>query len=455
TQEVHAMTPHFDCIAIAAGSGALAAARRAARHGASAAVVESGPLGGTCVNVGCVPKKVMWNAAHAREAVQRAPDYGLDVSERGVDWGRLVERRAAYIERLNGIYARNLDKDGVTHIQGHARFLDAGTIRVGDTDYTADQFVIATGGRPSVPPVPGAELGIDSDGFFELQDQPRRAAVVGAGYIAVELAGVLAGLGTETHLTVRRHAPLREFDPIIQEGLQEALPDHGVDLVTEFTPAGIERAGDGTLTLTAEDGRTLTGLDTVVWAAGRRANTEHLSLEAAGVATDDAGQIPVDAWQRTNVPGICALGDVTGRIPLTPVAIATGRRLGDRLFGGQSERRMDFENVPTVVFSHPPIGTVGLSEPEAREAHGDAVTCYSTTFVPMDFALSEHKPRTRMKVVTVGAEQRVVGCHMMGVGVDEMLQGFAVAVKMGATKAQFDETVAIHPTSAEEMVTMT
>ena len=448
------MSTHFDCIAIGGGSGGLAAARRAASHGASAAVVEKSLLGGTCVNVGCVPKKVMWNAAHTLEAVHRAQDFGLDVAYRGLDWGALVGRRAAYIERLNGIYARNLDKDGVTHIQGHARFLDANTIEVDGERYTADHFIIATGGQPVVPDVPGAELGIDSDGFFALREQPRRAAVVGAGYIAVELAGVLAGLGTETSLLVRRHGPLRDFDEIIQEGLQEALPQHGVDLVTHCTPSRIERATDGTLTLTAEDGRIIDGLDTVIWAVGRRANIDGLGLDAAGVATDEADQVPVNEWQETNVPGIYSLGDVTGRIPLTPVAIATGRRLGDRLFGGQKDRRMDFENVPTVVFSHPPIGTVGLTEAQAREQYGDAVTCFSTTFVAMDYALSEHKPRTRMKLVTVDEEQRVVGCHILGVGADEMLQGFAVAVKMGATKRDFDETVAIHPTSAEEMVTM-
>ncbi|MFV8834352.1 glutathione-disulfide reductase [Aquisalimonas sp.] len=449
------MSTHFDCIAIGGGSGGLAAARRAASHGARAAVIESDRLGGTCVNVGCVPKKVMWNAAHTREVVERAPDFGFEVDLKGLDWETLVARRAAYIERLNGIYGRNLDKDGVTLIEGHARFVDERTVEVAGTRYTADHFIIATGGRPSWPGVPGAELGIDSDGFFELGTQPRRAAVVGAGYIAVELAGVLAGLGTETTLLVRRHAPLREFDALIQEGLQEALPQHGVNLVTEFTPAAVERRPDGTLTLTAEDGRSVDGLDTVIWAVGRHANTDDLGLDAAGVAMDDAGQIPVNEWQESNVSGIYSLGDVTGRIPLTPVAIATGRRLSDRLFGGQRDRRMDFENVPTVVFSHPPIGTVGLTEAEARKAHGDAVTCFSTTFVAMDYALSEHKPRTRMKLVTVGEEQRVVGCHVIGVGADEMLQGFAVAVRMGATKRDFDETVAIHPTSAEEMVTMT
>ncbi|SEO89498.1 glutathione-disulfide reductase [Aquisalimonas asiatica] len=449
------MSTHFDCIAIGGGSGGLAAARRAASHGARAAVIESDRLGGTCVNVGCVPKKVMWNAAHTREVVERAPDFGFDVALNGFDWDTLVARRAAYIERLNGIYGRNLDKDGVTLIEGHARFVDARTVEVNGTRYTADHFIIATGGRPSWPGVPGAELGIDSDGFFELGTQPRRAAVVGAGYIAVELAGVLAGLGTETTLLVRRHAPLRNFDELIQEGLQEALPEHGVNLVTEFTPAAVERGADGTLTLRAEDGRSVDGLDTVVWAVGRHANTDDLGLDAAGVAMDDAGQVPVNEWQESNVSGIYSLGDVTGRIPLTPVAIATGRRLADRLFGGQHDRRMDFENVPTVVFSHPPIGTVGLTEAEAQQQYGDAVTCFSTRFVAMDYALSEQKPRTRMKLVTVGEEQRVVGCHVIGVGADEMLQGFAVAVRMGATKRDFDETVAIHPTSAEEMVTMT
>ena len=447
------MSQHFDLISIGGGSGGLATARRAARHGASAAVIESARLGGTCVNVGCVPKKVMWNAAHVMDALHRAGDFGIRGVAPALDWAELKQRRDAYIERLNGIYARNLDKDGVALFEGHGRFVGPGELEVNGERVSAEHIVIATGGRPGWPAIPGAELGIDSDGFFAMAEQPRRVAVVGAGYIAVELAGVLAGLGSEVSLVVRRDAPLRGFDDVLQEGLVEALPAGGVELVNRFTPASLE-GSPGNLRLHSEDGRSLAGLDVVIWAIGRHANTEGLGLEAAGVATDSRGDVPVDAWQCTNVPGIYALGDITGRVPLTPVAIAAGRRLSDRLFGGQPDSRLDYENVPTVVFSHPPIGTVGLTEAEARERFGDAVRVYTTGFVAMDYALGEHKPRTRMKLVTVGSEERIVGLHVIGAGADEMLQGFGVAVRMGARKSDFDNTVAIHPTSAEELVTM-
>ena len=417
------------------------------------AVIEDARLGGTCVNVGCVPKKVMWNASHAMDVVQRAADFGIRAGPATLDWPTLKARRDAYIQRLNGIYAGNLEKDGVELIRGRGRLLAPGQLAVDGRRIKARHIVIATGGKPTWPEIPGATLGIDSDGFFALERQPHRVAVVGAGYIAVELAGVLAGLGSQVSLVVRRDGPLRGFDPLLREGLVEALPAGGVELVTDFTPASLE-GEPGRLALRSTTGRTLTGLDTVIWAIGRHANTEGLGLEAAGVTVDGQGNVPADEWQCTNVPGIHALGDITGRVPLTPVAIAAGRRLADRLFGGMPDSRLDYTNVPTVVFSHPPIGTVGLTETEARRLHGDAVQAHTTAFVAMDYALGEYKPRTRMKLVTLGEEQRVVGLHVIGTGSDEMLQGFAVAVRMGATKAEFDSTVAIHPTSAEELVTM-
>ncbi|MEX0732083.1 MAG: glutathione-disulfide reductase [Aquisalimonadaceae bacterium] len=448
------MTEHYELISIGGGSGGMATARRAARHGARAAVVEVARLGGTCVNVGCVPKKVMWNASHTMDALHRAGGYGIKHGEISLDWPELKARRDAYIARLNGIYARNLERDEVALYEGHARFVDAHTLDVDGVRISADHIVIATGGRPTLPDIPGAALGIDSDGFFALEEQPRNAVVVGAGYIAVELAGVLAGLGTRTRLAVRRHVPLRGFDSMIQEGLLEVLPQEGVDLQTDFTALALHRAEDGTLRLEGADGRVLEGMDTVIWAIGRHANTRDLNLQAAGVKALIHGEIPVDERQNTNVPGIYALGDITGRVPLTPVAIAAGRRLADRLFGGKPDSFLDYSNVPTVVFSHPPIGTVGLTEEEARAAHGNAVRAFTSTFVAMDYALSDDKRRSRMKLVTVGEEQRIVGIHLMGSGADEMLQGFAVALRMGATKADFDDTVAIHPTSAEEVVTM-
>lgn len=450
------MANDFDLICIGGGSGGIATARRAAAHGARVAVVEAERLGGTCVNVGCVPKKVMWNAAHHGAALEHARAFGFDVDVRGLDWGTLVERREAYIERLNGIYQSNLDKAGVTAITGHARFLDPHTIEVGGQQYSADRFVIAVGGRPAWPNLPGADLGIDSNGFFALRDRPEHVAVIGAGYIAVELAGMLRHLGSRVKLVIRRDEPLRAFDPILREGFMEAAQADGIEIVTGFQPVGVE-AGEK-LTLYGEDGRELEGLDKLIWAIGREPNTGDLGLANAGVEMTEKGTIPVDAYQVTNQPHIFALGDVTGAVELTPVAIAAGRRLADRVYGGATGRYLDYENIPTVVFTHPPMGTVGLTEPQAREQYGDeAVTCYETRFTPMDFALEapENKRRSFMKLVCVGTDERVVGVHLFGIGSDEMLQGFAVAVRMGARKADLDNTVAIHPTAAEEVVTMT
>ena len=448
------MAEHFDLLVIGGGSGGLATARRAARHGARVAVVEFDRFGGTCVNRGCVPKKVMWYAASLAHGLEDAADYGFDLQVSGHDWGRLVAARERYIERLNGIYAKNLDKDGVITIAGRARFVDAHTIAVGADHYTADRFVIAVGGQPVIPELPGAELGITSDGFFELTERPRRVAVVGAGYIAVELAGMLRGLGSEVTLTVRREAALRDFDDDLQTALMETLQADGVDVATGFTPARLE-GEPGSLTLTPEGGAAIRGLDCVIWAIGRRPLTAELGLEAAGVATDRGGYIPVDPWQNTNVEHVHALGDVCGRAELTPVAIAAGRKLADRLYAGQEDARLEYENIPTVVFSHPPIGTVGLSEKEARSQYGEgAIRVYRARFTPMYHALTEHKTPAVMKLVCAGEEERVVGCHIFGHGADEMLQGFAVAVRMGARKADFDATVAIHPTSAEELVTL-
>ena len=447
----------YDLICIGGGSGGIATARRAAAHGARCAVIESDRLGGTCVNVGCVPKKVMWQAAHAAEVMQRASDYGFSGVSPRLDWSALVSARDAYIERLNGIYERNLDNSGVDCIRGQARFVDPHTVEVAGERFQAERFVIATGGVPGRPAIPGGDLGIDSDGFFALPDRPQKVAVVGAGYIAVELAGVLHQLGSEVHLVVRRERPLREFDESIQQAYLDSINLHGPTLVNHFIPNGLEAAWGG-YTLHAEDGRSLDGLDQVIWAVGRVPNTDALDLEAAGVIVSDRGTVPVDEWQATNQPHIFALGDVTDNpYPLTPVAIAAGRRLADRLWGGQPDRRLAYRDVPTVVFTHPPIGTVGLTEAEARAEFGDAVRIYQTGFVPMDFALApaEAKQRSHMKLICVGAEERVVGIHLFGVGSDEMLQGFAVALRMGATKRDLDDTVAIHPTSAEEVVTMT
>jgi glutathione reductase (NADPH) len=443
----------YDLLVIGGGSGGLAHAQRAAEYGANAAVIEYGPLGGTCVNVGCVPKKVMWYAAQHAHGFHHAANYGFDVDVKSHDWAGLKERRDAYIERLNGIYENNLDKRGVTCIKGRARFVDATTVDVEGRTIEAERIVIATGGRPSVPDIPGAELGITSDDFFQLQERPRRVLISGSGYIAVELAGVFSALGSEVQLVVRKDSVLREFDSMLATRLMDCMDRDEIDLVTRVVPKSVEKTDDG-LVLHAEDGRTFGPADCLVWAIGRSPNTQSLEAEKAGVEQDRYGFIPTDKFQRTNVENIFALGDVTGRAALTPVAIAAGRRLADRLYGGMEGRHLEYELIPTVIFSHPTIGTVGLTEEQAREQYGDDVKVYKSSFVGMYYALGTNKRRSEMKLITVGEDERVVGCHVIGEGADEMMQGFAVAIRMGATKKDFDDTVAIHPTSSEELVTM-
>lgn len=448
------MTQHFDYIAIGGGSGGIASANRAASYGKKCAIVEAKALGGTCVNVGCVPKKAMWFAGQVADALKLAPDYGFDVTPPPLDWSRLVQSRQAYIGRIHASYERVLGKNQVTVIQGFARFVDAHTIEVDGVRYTADHISIATGGVPTWPDIPGAELGIDSDGFFALDHCPKRVAVVGAGYIAVEIAGVLQALGSETHLLVRHDKALRQFDAMLSDTLHQLMQQNGIAVHSHSQVSAVARLPDNSLQLTLQNGQTLQ-VDCLIWAIGRTPNTAGLQLDAAGVLTDAAGFIPTDAYQNTNVPGVYALGDNTGRLALTPVAVAAGRRLAERLFNNKPDEHLNYELVPTVIFSHPPIGTVGLSEADARAQYGDAaIKIYQSEFTAMYRALTSHREPTRMKLVCAGAEQKIVGLHIIGYGADEMLQGFAVAIKMGATKADFDNCVAIHPTSAEELVTM-
>lgn len=447
------MTKHYDLLAIGGGSGGIATANRAARYGAKCAVVEGGKLGGTCVNVGCVPKKIMWNAATVQHALESAPEYGFSVDKHAFQWAELKKSRDAYIQRLNKNYGTGLADNNVDHIQGYARFIDAHTVEVNGEQFSADHIVVATGGRPVVPQIPGADLGITSDGFFELDTQPRRVAIVGAGYIAVELAGVLNMLGSEVSLLLRRGHFLDSFDAMLRETLMEHMIQAGINILTHRNVAAVRREGN-TLTLVFQNGETLQHLDSVIWAIGREPNLQTLELAAAGLAVDARGFIPVDAYQNTCVPHIYAVGDITPGPALTPVAIAAGRRLADRIFGGMADRHLDYSNIATVVFSHPPIGTVGLTEAQAREIHGDSVKIYQTRFTPMVQAFSSEPVKTAMKLITVGEHEKIAGLHVIGEGADEMLQGFAVAIKMGATKQDFDDTVAIHPTSAEELVTL-
>ncbi|KID06577.2 glutathione-disulfide reductase [Hafnia alvei] len=449
------MTKHYDYLAIGGGSGGIASINRAAMYGQKCALVEAKYLGGTCVNVGCVPKKVMWHAAQIAEAIHLyGPDYGFDTTVNKFDWGKLIESRTAYIDRIHQSYERGLGNNKVDVIHGFAKFIDAHTVEVNGEIISADHILIATGGRPSRPNIPGAEYGINSDGFFELDALPKRVAVVGAGYIAVEIAGVLNGLGSETHLFVRKHAPLRTFDPMIVEALVEVMNAEGPQLHTQSVPKSVVKNSDGSLTLTLENGKTFE-VDCLIWAIGREPANDNINLSAAGVKTNDKGYITVDKYQNTNVKGIYAVGDNTGAVELTPVAVAAGRRLSERLFNNKPDEHLDYSNIPTVVFSHPPIGTVGLTEDQAKEQHGeDNVKVYKSSFTAMYTAVTQHRQPCRMKLVCAGKDEKIVGIHGIGYGMDEMLQGFAVALKMGATKKDFDNTVAIHPTGSEEFVTM-
>jgi len=446
-------TSAFDLISIGGGSGGLACAQRAAEFGAKTAVIEPHRLGGTCVNVGCVPKKIMWNASAVALSLQDAGDYGFDVKVGMSDWAELKRKRDAYVLRLNGIYERNLGAKGVAYVRGAARFVDAHTVEVNGQRLSARHIVIATGGKPVLPKIPGVEFGISSDGFFDLETRPHRVAVVGSGYIACELAASFHELGSQVEQFIRKERLLTNFDVMLGKSLMREVRALGMVVQENVVPAAV-RDVSGKKTLVAQDGREFAGFDCVLWAIGRDANVAGLDLQKAGVALDDSSYVITDGFQNTNVAGVYAIGDVTGRAALTPVAIAAGRRLSDRLFGGKPERHLDYNMIPTVIFTHPPIGTVGATEAEARAQYGDTVKVYVADFTPMYHAMTTRKTHTDMKLVCVGPEQRIVGCHILGAGADEMLQGFAVAIRMGATKADFDDTVAIHPTSAEELVTM-
>lgn len=469
-QVAMAATEHFDYLVIGAGSGGMASARRAAQWGAKVAVVERGPLGGTCVNVGCVPKKVMFNAALVNEMMHAAKHYGFTGALEGTkfDWKTIKEARDKYILRLNGIYKNNLGNSAVEVLYGLASFTGEGKneVAVGDKTYTADHVMIAVGGRPAMPDIPGAEHCIDSDGFFELEELPKKVAVVGAGYIAVELAGIFNALDSDTSLFVRGPKALRKFDALVADTLDSEMKKQGLNVVPNATPVSVSKdeEGDGTtLTIELEDGSKHSGFEQVVMAIGRKPLIEPLKLENTDVTTaSSTGYIEVDEYQNTKAEGVYALGDVCGNIELTPMAIAAGRRLADRLFGPaelSEKSKADYDLVPTVVFSHPTIGTIGLTEAEAREKFGDeAIKVYTSTFVNLFYGPWQmdpgDKPKTAMKLVCLGPEEKVVGLHTVGMGSDEMLQGFGVALKMGCTKADLDACVAIHPTASEELVTM-
>jgi glutathione-disulfide reductase len=446
------MQTHYDLIAIGGGSGGLAVAETAAQLGKKVAVIESARLGGTCVNNGCVPKKVMWYAAHLAHAVDDASEFGIPNQRKHTDWKTLVDKRERYIGNINQYWDQHVSENRIERIHGSAQFVDAHTVSVNDTHYTADHIVIATGSHAIVPSVPGAELGITSDGFFQLDKQPEKVAIVGGGYIAVELAGVLRALGSEVSLFALENRIMERFDSMISTTLSREMNAQGIDIETEFQVVALEKNQSG-IAVKAKNGNSIAGFDTVIWAVGRTPNTHSLKLENAGVETLGNGVVPVDDYQNTNVDSVYAIGDITGKAALTPVAIAAGRKLASRLFGNQADSKVDYSNIPSVVFSHPPVATIGLSEAEARHGY-DKVRVYQTEFTPMRYALSSHKTTTAMKLVCVDDDEKVVGIHIIGDNADEMLQGFSVAVKMGARKSDFDNTMAIHPTSAEELVTM-
>ncbi len=444
---------HFDLIVIGGGSGGLAVAEKASALGKRVAIIESHRIGGTCVNNGCVPKKVMWYAAHLAQAVDDASGFGVPASRGKTNWQRLVTGRDQYISNINQHWSGYVEDSGIEYISGYATFVDASTVEVNGDYYAADHIVIATGSQPIVPPVPGAELGITSDGFFKLEALPARVAIIGGGYIGVELSGMLKALGSDVTIVALEDRIMELFDPMVSDVLEAEMHNQGIDVQTGFQVTALSKSFTG-VSLSSKQGKTLAGYDKVIWAVGRRPNIQNLRLELAGVEVLPNGVVTVDEYENTNVKGIYAIGDITGKTALTPVAIAAGRKLAERLFDQQTDSKVDYDNIPSVVFSHPPIATVGITEDAARERFGDAVTVYESEFTPMRYALSEHGSTTAMKLVCVGTEEKVVGVHIIGDNADEMLQGFAVAVKMGATKADFDNTIAIHPSSAEELVTM-
>nr|WP_275692480.1 glutathione-disulfide reductase [Stenotrophomonas sp. Y6] len=441
-------------VVLGGGSGGLAASFRAASHGAKVAMLEPALLGGTCVNVGCVPKKAMWLAADLAERIALASALGFDVpAAPRLSWPRLLQRRQQYIDGIHASYRQRLQDSGVVHIAQRGRLRDARTVECEDgTRLHAGHIVIATGSHALKPDLPGAGLGGISDDFFALRAAPARVAIVGGGYIAVELAGVLHGLGSEVTLLVRGKELLSQFDAEMTAQLVQNLRQQGITVRFGCQLQALERRAGG-IHARLRDGAADALFDTVLFATGRAPSTRGLGLETAGVALDDNGAIVVDAFQDTSVPGISAIGDVTAQAMLTPVAVAAARRLMDRLYGGQPEARLDYDNIPSVVFSHPPLGSVGLSEAQAR-GRFDTVTTYHSRFRPMLQALGEGQTRSLFKMVCVGADEKVVGIHLLGEGADEILQGFAVALKAGVTRRQMADTVAIHPTSAEEVVLM-
>lgn len=447
------MSYDFDLFVIGAGSGGIATARRAAEYGAKVGIAEYDRLGGTCVNRGCVPKKLMVYASHFPDHFHDAVGYGWSPVESHLDWEKMITRVNNEVTRLNGIYQRMLDKSDVAVFRDYAKFVDAHTLSVGDRKITAEKILIAVGGKPVKPPIPGIEHAITSDEIFHLKQQPKRAVILGGGYIGVEFACILNGLGTDVTVVIRREKILRGFDDDIRTSIQEGMQQHGIRILNNTNITRIDKLDDGQLQLHLDTDEGSVLADSISLAAtGRVPNLEGLGVENTQVEVNH-GAIAVDDFGQTAEPHIYAVGDCTDRLNLTPVAINEGRVFADTHFGGQS-RQMSYENIPTAVFTTPEAATVGLTEAEARKQYGEALKVFRSRFRPMYHTLGEREERTLMKLLVDGNSDRVVGAHMVGEDAAEIIQGVAIAVKMGATKADFDATVGIHPSSAEEFVTM-
>ncbi len=440
----------YDLFVIGVGSGGTRAARMIASTGAKVAAAEQQFLGGTCVNVGCVPKKLMVFASHFAEDFEDAAGFGWDVKPDRFNWSRLIENKNTEISRLNGVYRRLLDNAGVKLYEAPAKIVDRHTIMVGNETVTTDRIIVATGGWPTMPEIPGIEHAISSNEVFFLPELPKRFIVVGGGYIAVEFAGIMNGLGSQVTQIYRSEKILRGFDEDVRDVLSKEIVRKGVDLRTGTNITAIEKQGE-TLVATLTDGTTLEA-DCIMFATGRHPRTQGIGLEEIGIEMDAKGAIKVDEYSRTNLDNVWAIGDVTDRIALTPVAIQEAMALYRTEYLGDPTP-CDHANVPSAVFSQPPVGSVGLTEAQAAAQYG-TLDIYRSTFTPMKLSLTEREEKTMMKIIVDQASQKVVGVHMVGPDAGEIIQGIAIAVKMGATKRDFDRTVGIHPTAAEEFVTM-
>ena len=444
------MAKIFDYIVIGGGSGGISSAHIARKYGKTVAVIEGGKIGGTCVNVGCVPKKVMWNAASIIEDIRASSGYSITASFT-YNWQQLCQSREAYIRGINESYYQFFEEENINHYKGWAKFVNDHTVNVNGELLSADHILIATGSTSTLLDIPGKEFLLTSDDFFALEHPPKSVLVVGNGYIAAELAGLFNSFGIETSLLLRKEQFLSIFDHETSNVLRASMESQNIKFLTNRVLASVEKVDDGFIAEynTGEKAH----FEQIYCAIGRRGNIDHLSLENTSILVKDSF-IPSDEWENTNVDGLHSLGDVSGKVQLTPVAILAGQKLSHRIFGGQSDAKVDYENIPTVMFSHPPYGMIGLTEEQARQKYPD-IKVYKTQFNSMFYALASHKVPTFLKVITAGPEERIVGLHAIGRGVDEMMQGFAVAIKLGATKKDFDSTIGIHPTASEEFVSLT